>query len=694
MTRIPLLAVLSLLVAAPAASASSLVDVPLSGPGSVGVLERLGLDVTHDVNSERARVVLHDAGDERVLAAHFPYETVVADVEATLRRSLARQRRQVGRRSNLPSGRDYYRVLQNYYDDLDALAAEHPGHVRKLVLPRKSVEGRDIAGVEIAKDVNRADDGRPVAAFFGVHHAREWPSGEVNMEFATELAEKFGSDPRITALLERVRVVVVPVVNPDGFLVSRGPVEAAGGGNDPLHRRNCRPNTPEEEALPCAARGNGDGVDLNRNYGAGWGGPGASNDPSSDSYRGTGPFSEPEAQAVHELSQRHQIMHVQSTHNIVGWVLRQPGFKDFGLLSPDEDVMKPLGDQMGEATGYESLLGYDLYDVHGATEDWNYIAQGAMGYTIELGPSDTQEGGGDAPLFFGPYQTHVVDQYLGGPTGGPAGKGIREAFLLAGEQAANPLDHGVLDGGAPAGHTLRVRKDFQTPTVRLCPDSGSCDEEDRLPATSFPDFIETTMTVPENGRFEWHVGPSTRPYEAVAGRTEHWVFTCEAPGGAVLSRKELSIVRGEKLTFDAACDPNAGIASSPSAAPAPLPGSPGVPGATGVEPPEQTPVAPRSMRLFVGPRRVPRFQLRRRRYLRVAMKVSGAVVSRLRVQLLDADRDLIASRSFRRLAGRKAIRLRLGRRIPPRGLYRLSLRGVADNGAPVGSAVRLRIVGR
>jgi murein tripeptide amidase MpaA len=688
MTRIPLLlTLLVLLVAAPSASAASIVDVPLSGPQSVGVLHRLGLDVTHDVTRERARVVLHDEADARLLGRHFTYETVVADVEAALRRSAERQR-QLGR-SHLPSGRLHvYRVLQNYYDELDGLAEQYPGHVRKLVLSKQSLEGRDIVGVEIAKDVNRTDDGRPVAAFFGVHHAREWPSGEVNMEFAIDLAENFGSDPRITALLERVRVIVVPVVNPDGFLTSRGPVEASPSGTDPMHRRNCRPTNANDAGVPCPARGTDDGVDLNRNYGAGWGGYGASNSPSADTYRGAGPFSEPESQAVHELSQRHQIMHVQSTHNIVGWVLRQPGFADYGPLSPDEHIMKPLGDQMGEATGYESLLGTDLYPVHGATEDWNYIAQGAMGYTIELGPSDS-------PLFFGPYETHVVDQYAGGGTGGPEGKAIREAFLLAAEQAGNPLDHGVLDGTAPAGHKLRVRKDFQTATVELCPETGDCDENtDRLPAVSFPDFIETETTVPADGRFEWHVGPSTRPWLAASGAVEHWVFTCESPGGEVLSRKELAIGRGERLSFANACDPNSPITPSRSDAPAPLPGSPGVPGSAGAPPPAATPAPPRSMRLFVGPRRVPRFALRRRGYLRVAMKVTGATVSDLRVRLVDRDRDLVAARAFRRLVGRKAVRVRLGRRIPPRGVYRLSLRGIADNGAPVGSAVRLRVVGR
>ncbi len=676
MTRIPLLAVLLALVAAPAAEASSLVEVPISGPQSVAVLERLGLDVTHDVTKDHARVVLHDDADARTLADHFPSTTLVADVEATLRASMERQRR-AATRSALPSSRDTYRVLQNYYDDLDKLAAAHPGLVRRTSLPKQSIEGRELAGVEIAKDVNRTDDGRPVAAFFGVHHAREWPSGEVNMEFALDLARAYGSDPRITALLDRVRVFVFPVVNPDGFVTSRGIVPDAGGGADPLHRRNCRPNTPQEAAMECEARGTQDGVDLNRNYGAGWGGPGASVSRTSDSYRGTGPFSEPEAQAVHEFSQRHQVTHVQSTHNIVGWVLRQPGFKDYGLIAPDENIMKPLGDKMGEAAGYESLVGYDLYDVHGATEDWNYIAQGAMGYTIELGPSDTEEGGGDAPLFFGPYQTHVVDQYLGGPTGGPAGKGIREAFLLAAEQAANAADHGVLEGRALAGHTLRVRKDFTTATARRCPDTGACTDQTRLPELEVPDFIDTTLTVPASGRFEWHVNPSTRPWVGARGGVERWVLSCESPRGDLVARQEIEVRRGERLSFANACAPSAPVDTGRTETPR-----------EGLDP-----RPPRGMRLFVGPRRVARFALRRRGYLRVATKVSGATVRNLRVRLFDRDRDLLAARSFRRLTSRKVVRLRL-RGVPPLGVYRLSLRGIAHNGAPVGSAVRLRVVRR
>ena len=55
----------------------------------------------------------------------------------------------------------------------------------------------------------------------GVHHAREWPSGEMAMEFAVDLVKNYGKNARITRLLKRARVIVVPVVNVDGFELSR-----------------------------------------------------------------------------------------------------------------------------------------------------------------------------------------------------------------------------------------------------------------------------------------------------------------------------------------------------------------------------------------------------------------------------------------------------------------------------------------
>ena len=571
-----------LVPAAAAHARTSVVEVQLSGPSTVATLERLGFDVTHDVDMNRARLLLHSDEDRRRLAAAgFPSREVVADVEAATRDAREADRRVTSRGvlSAVPSGRTSYRHLSDYEAELAQLAAENPTLVRPFTLPRESVEGRAIRGVEIASDVTRDDDGRPAYVVMGVHHAREWPSGEVSMEFALDLVQNYGTDERITDLLDRVRVLVVPVVNPDGFIVSRGEVVPPTPPTKPLQRKNCRVDD-SGTAEPCALR---DAVDLNRNYGAYWGGNGASTDATSDTYRGPGPWSEPETQGVHELSQGLHITNFQSIHNIASLVLRPPGFKALGL-APDEERLKRLGDAMGRATGYSSEYGYQLYEVTGATEDWNYVAQNAFGYTIELGPAEL------SPLFQGPYQTHVVDQYLGSD-GSPGGRdGVREALLLAGEQAHDTRDHAVIRGTAPPGSVLRLRKTFQTSTSPICRapyGGGSTDCAQTDPAEMLDDGLDTQLTVPDSGQYVWHVNPSTRPFVRKAGGTEAWTLSCETAGGSVLDTRDLVIDIGEEMRGDP-CTPGSrfvrtsdggdgggssggGSSEAPAVAPAPAP---------------------------------------------------------------------------------------------------------------------------
>src|SRR3712207_9436184 len=75
--------------------------------------------------------------------------------------------------------------------------------------------------------------------------AREWPSAETPMEWAIELINGFkAKDKRTVDLLSRARVIVVPIVNPDGFNLSReSQVELFNSVVDPgfaYKRRNCR----------------------------------------------------------------------------------------------------------------------------------------------------------------------------------------------------------------------------------------------------------------------------------------------------------------------------------------------------------------------------------------------------------------------------------------------------------------------
>src|SRR3989337_696585 len=117
------------------------------------------------------------------------------------------------------------------------------------------------------------------------------------MEFAYDLVQNYGSNTRITNLLNRSRVVVVPVVNVDGFDLSRtdgGVVdlrEADNGGTATIlgtpgnayKRKNCRivdgQDTPDGTCRAGSATspgGFGIGTDPNRNYGGFLGGPGDS----------------------------------------------------------------------------------------------------------------------------------------------------------------------------------------------------------------------------------------------------------------------------------------------------------------------------------------------------------------------------------------------------------------------------------
>ena len=170
---------------------------------------------------------------------------------------------------------------------MKALALANPDLVKPITLAHTSRQGRPVEGLEITTNPT-ARDGKPVYLQLGMHHAREWPSAEHTLEWAYELIQDYrAGDARTRTLVESVRTIIVPVVNPDGFNFSRedGQTKGHGGGfsgfnasDAEFHRKNC-------SAASCVVNG---GVDLNRNYGDLWGGPGATSNPAVETYRGTG----------------------------------------------------------------------------------------------------------------------------------------------------------------------------------------------------------------------------------------------------------------------------------------------------------------------------------------------------------------------------------------------------------------------
>jgi hypothetical protein len=514
-------------------------------------LSALGLDMTEHAGHDYIEVVLHTADDQRaLLAAGFTWQVRIADM-------LARQLERIEldaayaastASSPLPSGRTGYRVLDDFAAEIDLLVEQYPTLAKRISIG-ESVEGRDLTGIEIGKDVNAPEDGRPVFLMFGAHHAREWPSAELPMEFAYDLLESYGSDPRITDLLDRGRAVIVPVSNPDGYDASRTSgdvvdlrdVEAvpynpgvilATPGNA-YKRKNCRyVDGQTQPAGTCVAvpspGGYGPGIDLNRNYGALWGGPGTDTNPASPIYRGPAPFSEPETQAIRELISTRQVTTLISNHTFSNLILRPVGVKP-STIAPDGDPvgfapdecftaadgrdkgMQTLGERMSAQTGYTNQFGWELYDTTGTTEDYSYNATGGFGFTFEIGPDEFHPpfeevvveytGENEAAQGVTPENAHELTTDAADDCHGDdhdhVGGGNRDAFLIAFENAVDAGTHSLITGAAPAGAQLSLERTGVFPLW-----DGSL----------VADTVATTMTVSETGGFEYHANPSTRPF--------------------------------------------------------------------------------------------------------------------------------------------------------------------------------------
>ena len=135
--------------------------------------------------------------------------------------------------------------------------------------------------------IRTVDENEPEVLYTALHHARE-PQGMMQMfYFMYYLLENYSSNPAVQYLVNNREMYFIPVVNPDGYEYNRS-TNPNGGG---MWRKNRRLNT-----------GGSYGVDLNRNYGPYnyWNATngGSSTSPSSDTYRGTAPFSEPETEII------------------------------------------------------------------------------------------------------------------------------------------------------------------------------------------------------------------------------------------------------------------------------------------------------------------------------------------------------------------------------------------------------------
>lgn len=270
-----------------------------------------------------------------------------------------------------PTFYDEFRDFATVLDRLAALAAAQPGRV-SVVEAGLSIEGRPIRGLRITNPGGPAD--RPVVLVQGTMHAREW----IAVAATVFAAEQFATAPVVGALddlLDQAELLVVPVVNPDGYVY-----------------------TWDVERLWRKNRRDGIGVDLNRNWSVAWGGQGASPVPEDEIYHGAAPFSEPESAAMRDLIDAEPDMIAMLDVHSFGQLLLYPWGYDYVDSVDDmlfDDMAYQLASPMQVPHGqwYEPLQSSDLYPASGNAIDWAYGVHGLYALTVELRPTFVEDWG-------------------------------------------------------------------------------------------------------------------------------------------------------------------------------------------------------------------------------------------------------------------------------------------------------------
>ncbi|KAJ0069798.1 hypothetical protein NL108_014660, partial [Boleophthalmus pectinirostris] len=175
-----------------------------------------------------------------------------------------------------------YHTLDELYSFQDMLVSEYPNLVSKLVIGQ-SYEGRPLSVLKFST----GGTNRPAIWIDTGIHSREWVTQASGTWFAKKIAQDYGKETVLTSILDKMDIFLEIVTNPDGYQFTHS--------NNRMWRKTRKPN-PGSSCV---------GVDPNRNWDAGFGGPGSSSSPCTETYRGPSPHSESEVKAIVDFVLQH-----------------------------------------------------------------------------------------------------------------------------------------------------------------------------------------------------------------------------------------------------------------------------------------------------------------------------------------------------------------------------------------------------
>jgi len=322
------------------------VEVPAAGLNELKTVVHHGLDVAGvDLEKKTVTLVVHENQLWQVSPLNILNRRAIGRLDSRYKRFA-----------------DVEKTLKNY-------EANYPNLV-SLETVGKSIEGRPIYAIQITDYFFFSEKPKKVLLVDAMHHAREVMTVEIALDMIEYLIKNYETDAEVKKWLRQSTIWVVPMLNPDG--------NERVWGQDSMWRKNGR--SP-------------DGVDINRNYPSDWSScPGGSSGNSfEDTYRGSGPASEPETKALVDLAARLKPHFNISYHTASEIVIYPFGCSPNRLPQSVRQKYETIGKELARklvrdsgAGTYTAGTAYELlYNVDGGSIDTIFQQNGTFGYVIE-----------------------------------------------------------------------------------------------------------------------------------------------------------------------------------------------------------------------------------------------------------------------------------------------------------------------
>ncbi|WP_320772739.1 M14 family metallopeptidase [Streptomyces sp. CRN 30] len=259
-------------------------------------------------------------------------------------------------------------------------AQENPG-LTKVVSIGKTVKGQDILALKLTKGAKTSKDGsKPSVLYASNQHAREWITPEMTRRLMHHYLDSYKTDQRVKKIVDSTELWFLLSANPDGYDYT---FESA---DNRLWRKNLRDVNGD------GAISTGDGVDLNRNFSYKWGydDEGSSPNPTSQTYRGASPGSEPETQALDAFEKRIGFTYGINYHSAAELLLYGVGWQ-VATDTPDDVLYRALAGTPDNSAipGYRPQVSSELYTTNGEADGHAANVNGMAMFTPEMSTCQT-----------------------------------------------------------------------------------------------------------------------------------------------------------------------------------------------------------------------------------------------------------------------------------------------------------------